>query len=95
MQFGAEAQGEIMQEARSLDGDLEAAKLRLLRFAEIAATELDAESLNVLSVTISAHLIGKLGAPAVDLYHQISRDLEGEQAKDWTIRLKNAHWGKA
>jgi hypothetical protein len=78
-----------------LDGDLQAARLRLLRFAEIAATELDAESLNALTITISAHLIGKLGEPAVGLYRQVTADLESEQAKDWTIRLKNAEWGKA
>jgi hypothetical protein len=82
-------------EETSLDGDLQAAKLRLLRFAELAASELGARQLNAISVTISAHLMGKLGPQAVDLYDQITLDLESERAKDWTIRLKNTQWGSA
>jgi len=80
----------------SIDGDLIAARMRLLRFAEIAAAEIDdAVSLNALSITISAHLIGLLGPQALKLYDQIKADLDSEHAKDWTIRLRNEKWAKA
>ncbi len=46
---------ELPPEETSLDGDLEAAKLRLLWFAEIAASELDARQLNALSINMSGY----------------------------------------
>ena len=80
---------------RRLDGDLDAARLRMIRMTEIAVKVLDAEGLNVLSVTISAHLIGKLGSQAQKMLDDISAELDSEHAKDWTLRLKNVPWGKA
>lgn len=88
----------MSQKRDNLDGDLKAARTRLLRFAEMAAAnaaEVGSESLNTLSITIAAHLIAKLGEPAVKLYKQIGADLDSEHAKDWTIARRNEKWGNA
>ena len=84
----------VPPEETSLDGDLGAAKLRLLRFAELAASELSARQLNALSMTMSVYLMGKLGAKGVHLYEQVVADIASEQAKDLAVRMMDAGWDK-
>ena len=85
----------VPPEETSLDGDLGAAKLRLLRFAGLAASELSAVQLNALSMTMSAYLMGKLGARGVYLCEQVVAELASEQARDLAIRLMDAGWERA
>ena len=79
----------------SLIGDLDAARIRLLRFAELAAKECGVESLNALSITIGCHLIKPMGLRGALLVDQITNELKAERLQDWTLRYKEIPWGKA
>jgi hypothetical protein len=80
---------------QTLIGDLDAARIRLLRMGELAAKDCDAVSLNALSMTIYAHLVSAIGDAAVPLHQQIRMELDSEQKKDWTLRYQGIEWGKA
>ena len=62
-----------------LGGNLDAARRRLVKLAEIAATELDdAGSLNAVSVGLACRLISKLGPRGIEIYEQMLAEFNRE-----------------
>lgn len=87
--------GRKKDDSFALIGELDAARVRLLRLAELAAKECGVESLNALSVTIGCHLCLPLGArEGALLVRQIENELASEQLEDWTLRYRDIAWGK-
>jgi hypothetical protein len=60
-----------------LDGDLQCARRRLMKFAEIANENLAAKKLNTLSFTIIAHLVRETGDRELVTEFDAELDAEG------------------